>query len=98
MNKNIEHHTERVPGLFRNEIYKRDDICYTEQFDDLTGERLFGNITMFDNIHVCNVHADGTITMNFPTSWVVGHKEMLILMDDIKRLDTFISDVCPAYK
>lgn len=96
--ENIKHHTEMLPGVCRTEIYQLADIEYREMFDDLTGDRLSGSITMYGGVHVCGVAADGTLIMNFPTGWVLGHKEMMLLIEDIKKLDCFLSAVCKEYK
>ena len=94
---NIKHRTERIPGLTRSEIYQLDDIVYTEQFDDVTGARLFGAITMYDHIRVCLVAEDGTVNVNIPTNWVTNHEDMMSLIADVERLDAFISAVCKNY-
>ena len=65
----IKHSTERIPDIVRNEIYELDDIKYVERFDDLTNKRLFGEITMYDGVKVCNVNEDGSISMCMPTNW-----------------------------
>lgn len=96
--ENIKHHTERLPGVCRTEVYQVADIVYKEMFDDLSGDRVSGNISMYDGIHVCGVGSDGTLNMNFPTGWVFGHKEMMLLVEDIKRLDEFLSAVCEGYR
>ena len=96
--ENIKHHTERLPGVCRTEVYQLEDIEYKEMFDDLTGDRVSGSVAMYDGVHVCGVAADGTLSMNFPTGWVFGHKEMMLLIEDIKRLDAFLAAVCKGYK
>ena len=67
-------------------------------FDDLTGDRVSGSVTMYGGVRVCGVAADGTLIMNFPTGWVLGHKEMMLLIKDINRLDAFLAAVCKGYK
>ena len=96
--ENIKHHTERLPGVCSTEIYQLDDIEYKEMFDDLTGDRVSGSVTMYGGVRVCGVAADGTLIMNFPTGWVLGHKEMMLLIKDINRLDAFLAAVCKGYK
>ena len=96
--ENINHHTERLSGICRTEVYQLEDIEYKEMFDDLTGDRLSGSVTMYGGVHICGVGADGTLIMNFPTGWVFGHKEMMQLTEDIKRLDAFLAAVCKGYK
>ena len=98
MNDNLKHYTERIPDVVRNEIYELDDIRYTERFDDITGERLFGAITMYNGVKVCSVNPDGSITLDMPTDWVMNHKGMMDLVTDVQRLDKFIAMVCKKYR
>ena len=98
VDKSITYRTERLPEVFRREIYELDDMAYTITYDDLTGERMLGEVTMYKGIRVCLVGADGVISMNMPTGWVTSHKEMVLLAEDVKRLDAFISAVCKEYK
>lgn len=98
MNKcQIKHYTERIPGIVRNEVYEFEDIKYTERFDDSTGKRLFGTITMYDNITVCQINEDGSIVLDMPTAWVTNHRGMTELVADMERLDAFIAAVCKNY-
>lgn len=94
----VKHYTERIPDIVRNEIYEFDDIRYVERFDDVTGERLFGSITMYNGVKVCSVNSDGSIVLDMPTSWVMSHKDMMSLVEDVNRLDAFIAIVCKNYK
>jgi hypothetical protein len=93
----IKHYTERIPDIVRNEVYELDDLRYVERFDDLTGERMFGSITMYNGITVCAVNADGSIALNMPTDWVTNHQGMVDLVVDVERLDAFIAEVCKNY-
>lgn len=97
MNDSLKHYTERIPDIVRNEIYELGDIRYTERFDDITGERLFGTITMYNGIKVCSVNSDGSILLDMPTDWVMNHKGMMDLVVDVQRLDEFIAMVCEKY-
>ena len=97
-NLQIKHYTEGIPGIVRNEIYICDDMRYVERFDDLTGQRMFGEITMYNGIKVCGVNADGSISMRMPTDWVTSHDSMMRLVVDIERLDVFIAAVCNSYR
>ena len=96
-NPKIKHFTERIPDIVRNEIYEMDDLRYVERFDDITGERLFGEITMYDGVKVCRVNIDGSIALTMPTDWVTNHQGMVDLGIDIDRLDAFLKDVCKNY-
>ena len=93
----IKHRTERIPDIARSEIYEFEDMVYTEMFDDVTGARMFGHVTMYNGIRVCSVHEDGTITMDMPTNWVTCHNDMVALSVDVQRLDFFITAVCNNY-
>lgn len=93
----IIHRTECIPGIIRNEIFEYEDIVYTESFDDETGVRMYGHITMYGGVQVCLVGADGGIAMSMPTTWVTDRKSMLVLQDDIKRLDEFLCMVVENY-
>lgn len=97
MSDNLKYYTERIPDVMRNEIYELDDIRYVERFDDVTGKRLFGAITMYNGIKVCNVNEDGSISMCMPTDWITNHKGMMELVTDVQRLDKFIAMVCKKY-
>jgi hypothetical protein len=94
----IKHLTERIPGIVRNEIYELNGMKYVERFDDETGVRLLGEITMYGGICVCRVGFDGSIFVTLPTDWVTNHSGMLKLIEDIKQLDAFLTDVCENYK
>ena len=96
--KRIKHYTERIPDIVRNEIYELDDMRYVERFDDITGERMFGTITMYNGVKVCSVNSDGSIVLDMPTNWVVNHNGMMSLVDDVNRLDEFIAMVCKKYR
>ena len=96
--KKIKHYVECVPGVIRNEVYELDDMKYIESFDDCSGERLYGIVTMYDGVKVCAVNVDGTIMLTMPTNWVTNHRDMMNLVVDIDRLDAFITDVCKKYK
>jgi hypothetical protein len=93
----IKHYTERLPGIVRNEIYECDDLKYIERFDDLTGERLCGTIAMYNNVTVCYVNENGSISLDMPTNWVTNHSDIMGLIADVERLDTFIAAVCKNY-
>jgi hypothetical protein len=93
----IKHKTETIPGIVRSEIYELDDLKYVERFDEETGKRLLGEITMYDGVCVCRVNADGAIYVTLPTDWVTNHRGMMSLIEDIKRLDAFMADVCQNY-
>ena len=99
MNKNqIKHHTKVLPGIVRNEVYEYEDIKYTERFDDVTGKRMFGMITMYNGVTVCHVHENGSIILEMPTNWVTNRKDVKDLVADIERLDEFLAAVCKNYK
>lgn len=97
MDKEIQRRTEVLPGIFRQEIYTVDDLAYKEYFDDETGKRLYGHITMYNGVKVCNVLEDGTISLDMPLDWVVNHKLMLNLISDLTRLDDFLSMIYKDY-
>lgn len=98
VNSSIVHRTERIPDILRNEIYELDDIVYTVSYDDLTGKRLYGHVDMFNGVRVCSVQEDGSICLTMPTEWVMNHKGMLHIINDIKRLDEFLTAVVDNYK
>ena len=86
----LKHRTERVPGLMRNEIYEYEDMTYTERYDDETNKLMLAHITMYGDVQACNVWEDGSINFVLPTTWAVNRRMMLILIDDLKRLDEFL--------
>ena len=49
------------------------------------------------NIKVCTVYPDGSIMLTMPTSQVHDHKGMMMLVDDLKKLDEFLSIICENY-
>ena len=89
----ITHYTKTLPGIIRKEIYECDDIQYIEEFDDLTGKRMVGEIKMYNGITVCYVTETGLLDLDFPTQWVSNRKDMMTLIDDLKRLDNFIAAI-----
>lgn len=94
----IVRRSECIPGILRNEIVELDDIAYTETFDDETGKRQFGYITMYNGVKVCLVGSDGKLSMNMPTNWVTNRNDLMKLQADIQRLDEFLSAVVKNYK
>ena len=94
----LKHRTERVPGLMRNEIYEYEDLTYTERYDDETNKLMLAHVTIYGDVHACNVWEDGSINFVFPTTWVVNRRMMLHFMDDLKRLDEFLCVISEAYK
>lgn len=98
MNNKIKHTTKAIPGLIRHEIYELNDMQYVEQYDDATNTKVLAYVTMFDGIKVCNVWDDGSINLTIPLNWVVNHKSMCDLVEDITRLDQFIAMVNENYK
>lgn len=98
INQRIEHTTGRVPGLFRTETYKLDDIVYSEAYDDLTGKMICGHVKMFGGVDVCAVYPDGSINMKMPQDLAINHKGVMDLIADIQRLDEFLSAVVKNYK
>ena len=97
INLPIEHRTESMPGVVRHEVYTLNDMEYTEQYDDFSGRFVTGKVTMFGNIKVCTVYPDGSIMLTMPTSQVHDHKGMMMLVDDLKKLDEFLSIICENY-
>ena len=97
INLPIEHRTESMPGVVRHEIYTLGDLEYTEQYDDFTGQFVTGNVTMFGKIRVCTVYSDGSIMLTMPTGQVHDHKGMMMLVNDLKKLDEFLSIICENY-
>lgn len=97
MENKLVHKTERLPGVFRNEIYELDDMRYIEQFDDITNQRMMGYVEMYGGIRVCLVGEDGILSTNIPTGWVISRKEMILLKEDIEKLDQFLLLICKKY-
>lgn len=93
----IIHRTECIPGLVRNEVYEYKDLIYTEQYDGETGKMMYGNVTMYDNVKVCTVYVDGSINLTLPTALAKNHKGLMWLIEDIQRLDDFLSVVVENY-
>lgn len=93
----ITHQTESIPGLIRNEVYTHEDLVYTEQYDDESGKMIYGTVTMYENIKVCTVYADGSINLTMPMDLAQNHKGILLLIKDIQRLDEFLSAVVKNY-
>jgi hypothetical protein len=94
----IKHHSECLPGIMRQEIYQLYDMVYTERYDDLSEQFLYGNITMYGDVRVCMVGADGGISMNVPTGWITDHKSMMMLIDDLTQLDVSLSFISEQYR
>ena len=97
MSNKLNHRTERLPGVFRNEIYELDDMRYTEQFDDVSGQCICRYVDMYNDVRVCMIGPDGVLNTNIQTGWVTSRKEMLLLKEDIERLDQFLCLVCEKY-
>ena len=93
----IEHRTESWPGVVRHEIYTLNDFVYTEMYDDSTGQFVSGDVKMFGAVSVCSVYAGGSIILKMPTGQVHDHKSMMMLIDDLKKLDEFLSIFCEGY-
>lgn len=93
----IQHQTESLPGIVRHEIYTLNDFEYTEVYDDLTGQFVSADVKMFGGISVCSVYPNGTISLKMPTGYVTNHKHMLEHLDDLKRLDEFLSIISEGY-
>jgi hypothetical protein len=93
----IKHYTKRLPGIVRNEVYEFKDIKYTESFDDLTGERMYGTISMYNDTTVCHVNQNGSIGLDMPMGLVTNHNDMTNLISDLERLDKFLAAVCKNY-
>ena len=55
-------------------------MAHTIMYDDLTGERMLGEVAMYKGIRVCLVGAHGVISMNMPSGWVTSHKEMIKIL------------------
>jgi hypothetical protein len=94
----LKHESKRIPGVLRHEIYKTDDITYTEVYDDLSGKLTHAYVTMYDGIKVCNVYEDGSIGLTMSLTWIVNRKTMLYAIDDLTRLDAFLSAINEEYK
>lgn len=97
MDEQIKHRTERLPGVFRNEIYELNDMRYIEQFDDMTGKRMCGYIEMYGGVRVCLVGENGVLSTNIPTGWITCRKEMKLFQSDIEKLDKFLCEICKKY-
>lgn len=93
----ISHRSEHLPGIVRNEIYEYEDIVYTEQYDDETGEMIHGNVTMFNGIHVCTVYKDGSINIGQFPNIAINRKWLMKLVEDLQRMDEFLSIVVKNY-
>lgn len=97
INLPIEHRTESMPGVVRHEIYTLNDFVYTEMYDDSTGQFVSGDVKMFGEISVCHVYSGDSIMLTMPTGHVHDHKGMMMLIDDLKKLDEFLSIICEGY-
>lgn len=89
--------TERLPGVLRKEIYMLDDMALTEYYDDLSGELYNGEVTMFNGVKVCTITSSG-ISVNVPMSQVSDHTTMQQHINDLQRLDQFLSLVYKRYR
>lgn len=89
--------TERLPGVLRKEIYMLDDMALTEYYDDLSGELYNGEVTMFNGVKVCTITSSG-ISVNVPMSQVSDHATMQQHINDLQRLDQFLSLVYKRYR
>lgn len=93
----IKHNTQSIPGVLRKEEYTLDDIVLTEHHDDLTGEFYMGDVVMFNGVKVCTITGSG-ISVNVPMLAVTDHTSMQQYINDLQRLDQFLSAVCKAYQ
>ena len=92
----IQHRTQSLPGVLRNETYTFDDMVLTEHYDDQTGEFFLGEISIFHGLKVGTVTASG-ISLNVPMLGVTDHTSMEQHIRDLQRLDAFLTAVCKAY-
>ena len=96
LKEKIKYRTEVLPDICRTEIYELDDRKYEVMYDH-TDKRVSAQVTMYNGTRVCYVTPEGTLGMTMPTGWVTNHKTMMLLMDDIKRLDEFLAAVVENY-
>lgn len=94
--QSIKHSSERLPGVLRKETYALDDMELVEYYDDLTGAFYSGTVTMFNGIKVCTVVNSG-ISVDVPMLQVADHASMQQHINDLQRLDQFLSVVCKGY-
>ena len=94
----IKRRTECVPGLVRQEVYEYEDILYTELYDEEAGKLITGNVKMYNGVDVCTVYPNGQIFLKIPTGVAIDHKGVMLLIEDIQRLDEFLSTVVENYK
>lgn len=92
----IEHRSEGVPGIAYTEIYKLGNMVYTEWYDGVSRELLHGKLE-FLGICVCLVNPDGNISFSMPPFPVTRHKDMMVIIDDLKRIDEFLSVISEQY-
>jgi len=95
--QSIAHKTERLPGVLRKEIYTLDDMELVEYYDELTGDFYNGVVTMFNGIRVCTIASCG-ISVDVPMTLVTDHASMQQHINDLQRLDQFLSVVCKGYQ
>ncbi len=94
----IKHRTECIPGLVRQETYEYGDILYTEHYDEEAGKLITGNVKMYNGVDVCTVYPNGQIYLKIPTGLATNHNGVMLLIEDIQRLDEFLSTVVENYK
>ena len=93
----ITRRSECLPGIVRYEIYEYKDIAYREQYDDETGKMVFGKVDMFGGVNVCTVYPNGSINVTIPTDTASNHERLMWLIEDLQRLDEFLSAVVENY-
>lgn len=93
----ITHRSERIPEIARREIYTYEDIVYTELYDDVSGALVSGDVKMFGGVSVCTVYKDGSIKITIPTDLAFDHRGLMWLINDLQRLDEFLSAVVTNY-
>lgn len=91
-------HVEDCPELgLRKQTYTTDKLRYEELYDTEAGRHLSGQVYLYDKIRVCSVFNRESIFLTMPVDWVMNHKDMLALIEDLKTLDAFLSEMVPSY-
>ena len=94
----LKHESKRIPGVLRHEIYKMDDITYTEQYDDITGKMNFAFVEICDGVQACNIWEDGSINFTMPMTWICNRQTMQYAIEELTRLDAFLSAISEGYR
>lgn len=92
----IKHRSDGVPGLAYTEVYELGDMVYTEWYDGLSKEFLHGKLEIY-GVNFCLISPEGDLSFEMPPLPIFNHKDMMSAIDDLKRIDEFLSVISVKY-